>query len=302
MTKVCLIFVFNFRYDQNLEKLRRVYERAFSHIRSLVPFYDGTATDAIAISESSYCFQGYFAQAFHQFYAPSFTHYAFVADDLVLNPKLNEKNLISSLGLDTSTSFIKGIHPITDGHDWFHIVPSLRAFAETPYIDSNNLLPSREEAGRLLARHGIVNTELSKITAQKLLGHSAPRRWVDRLWASLGLLDRTVPYPCAFGYSDFIVVPAAYIRQFCRLCGIFAAMNLFAEVAVPTALAFASERINTERDLDMKGVEVWDKQQVEAFGEEHGYEIHTLLSRFPKDRLYIHPVKLSKWHLTVVDQ
>jgi sulfur relay (sulfurtransferase) DsrF/TusC family protein len=52
----------------------------------------------------------------------------------------------------------------------------------------------------------------------------------------------------------------------------------------------------------MKGVEVWDKQQVEAFGEEHGYEIHTLLSRFPKDRLYIHPVKLSKWHLTVVDQ
>jgi sulfur relay (sulfurtransferase) DsrF/TusC family protein len=79
-------------------------------------------------------------------------------------------------------------------------------------------------------------------------------------------------------------------------------MNVFAEVAVPTALAFASERINTERDLDMKGVEVWDKQQVEAFGEEHGYEIHTLLSRFPKDRLYIHPVKLSKWHLTVVDQ
>jgi hypothetical protein len=107
-----------------------------------------------------------------------------------------------------------------------------------------------------------------------------------------------------------VIVPAAALQAFCHYCGIFAAMNLWAETAVPTALALACARIKTElqpganwitglghlrNPAGWRGVELWGAATA-RFAEEHGYDLAQLHASFAERQLYIHPIKLSKWH------
>ena len=107
--------------------------------------------------------------------------------------------------------------------------------------------------------------------------------------------NRSLPYPLAWGYSDFVVVPTAALETFCRLCGVFAAMNLFVEVALPTALALACDRIVVEADTQWRGVEIWDPAEVEDLRTRHGGDLARLLAAYEPHQLYLHPVKLSGW-------
>jgi len=89
-TKIVLIIIFNHRYDDNLEKLDRIYKNRFSNVYYIMPFYDGPRLDVIPVYENSFCFQGYVAQALASFYMRDCTHYVFIGDDLLLNPNLNQ--------------------------------------------------------------------------------------------------------------------------------------------------------------------------------------------------------------------
>ena len=117
-----------------------------------------------------------------------------------------------------------------------------------------------------------------------------------------------VPYPLAAGYSDFLIVPRSAIQEFSRLCGVFAAMNLFVEIAAPTALALSCEHISTEmikgenwvfgrRDprFARRGLELWSEDDIKALGNKHGWNEQSLLQSMGADTLYVHPVKLSRW-------
>ena len=86
-----------------------------------MPFYGGERADVIGVFESSYQFQGFFAQGFDKFYGVDFTHYVFAADDLFLNPWLNERNILYELGLDAQSGYIKGLRALTNTPvTWFH--------------------------------------------------------------------------------------------------------------------------------------------------------------------------------------
>jgi hypothetical protein len=67
---ICLIVVFNHRYEKNLAQLREIYKNRFSHVYYLMPFYQGKDFDVIPVYESSFHFQGYFTQGFHRFLMP----------------------------------------------------------------------------------------------------------------------------------------------------------------------------------------------------------------------------------------
>lgn len=97
-TKTCLVIIFNHRYDKNISKLRRIYGERFSDIKFLMPFYDGDDADVIPVYESSYQFQGFLVQAYEKLKNISCTHYLFIADDLIINPKFTENNFADSIG------------------------------------------------------------------------------------------------------------------------------------------------------------------------------------------------------------
>ena len=48
---VPLIIIYNHRFDQNIEKLNKIYGERFSKIYHLVPFYDGDLPNVIPVFE-----------------------------------------------------------------------------------------------------------------------------------------------------------------------------------------------------------------------------------------------------------
>jgi len=104
-----------------------------------------------------------------------------------------------------------------------------------------------------------------------------------------------VHYPLIDGYSDFIVIPQKHLKSFCYYCGVFAAMNLWVDAAVATAMVLSCESIKMEKDHNYNGVELWgDEQQFHE--KKYQLNFQKFYQSFPQDQLYLHPVKLSKWN------
>lgn len=271
---VCLIFIYNYKYNENIEILEKIYSERFWNIYHIVPFYEGQKKNVIPVYESSYTFQGYIAQAFRSFYNEKYSHYLFVADDLILNPRIDEINVIESLGLEWDNNYIKAISNLYDNTCWFNYADIVEIFSKynklNAYLNYENELPKADEAIKLMNKHNV---------------HFKGINWNNN----------TLRYPLLMGYSDFIVVSSKSIKRFCHICGVFAAMGLFVEAAIPTALGLCEEKIVTEKDVDFKGIEFWDKAEKKNIEIKYNLNIDTLLSSYDDTLLYIHPIKLSQW-------
>lgn len=274
LNNVCLIFIYNHKYNENIEILEEIYGKKFQNIYHIVPFYEGQNENVIPVYESSYTFQGYITQAFRSFYNEKYSHYLFVADDLILNPRINERNVIESLGLEEDNNYIKSITNLYNVTSWSHQVDAVKIFSKynklNAYLNYENELPKVNEAIKLMNTHNV---------------HFKGINWEDDMSR----------YPLLMGYSDFIVVSSKSIKRFCHICGVFAAMGLFVEAAIPTALGLCEEKIVTEKDVDFKGIELWDKAEKKNIEIKYNLNIDTLLSSYDDKLLYIHPIKLSQW-------
>ena len=326
--RVALVVVFNHRFDQNLPKLRALYARRFSRLTFLVPCYDGSDPDVVPVVCNARTFQGYFAQALSRLPREDVTHHAFVADDALLAPDLDERNLTACLGLEASSGYLKELRGITTGSfKWAHGCGAVRCLTADPGLARYApLLPGPEEMDRRLARHGVdvsrhftlrslrsdrsaaavnvgarlrgyrgvVRDALELLPPIALLRRVAARGTpvVGQL-ARSALLRRELPVPVVAGYSDFAVVPAPALDAFAGLCGVFAAMGLFVEVALPTALALSVDRVVVEAGRPRRGLELWRAEDVRALEDGCGRSV----TRLPREPIYVHPVKLSRWHL-----
>src|SRR5882672_3608739 len=295
-SRAALVVLYNHKYDRNIPKVEAIYRGRFADIFHLVPFYTGTQPNVIPVYENSQFFQGYIAQGARGFMRPEFAHYLFAADDLVLSPAISAASYREIFKLDAGASFLPRLEslPAAATH-WTNYRNAVLFDPFTKYgVEVRNELPPAAQAARLLARHGVANREFSFAQVYGAPGMRALGRYlVDRL-RHKGSLRRT-RYPLARSYSDLAVVSAACIREFCHYCGIFAATDLFVELAVPTALALAAERIVTEKDLALQGKALWSAAEQSAELERYGKQLGELFRRFPPDCLYIHPVKLSTW-------
>lgn len=74
-----------------------------------MPFYDGNVENVIPVYESSFRFQSYIAQAYQHLKGKGYTHYFIVADDMILNPQINETNLFELTGIGEHQSYIYDI-------------------------------------------------------------------------------------------------------------------------------------------------------------------------------------------------
>lgn len=308
MIKTCLIIVFNHRYDKNIPVLRKIYSPRFSHIYFLVPFYDGNDPDVIPVYESSYYFQSFFAQGYYRFFRNDFTHYIFAGDDCLLNSSLNENNFLTQTGLPGGTDFIPGFikfHSLEKG-GWWNTKKAIDFFHNREGAEVQKELPSREEALQRFRRHGI---DIQPLTKQNIFGNkkiSFLKWWQSWLYKQFFLRVKwkqyrkngkiELPYPAVGSYSDTFIVTKETITDFCRYCGILASVGLFVEIAIPTALLLSSQKIIQEKDLRLQGKALWSKEEVEAVEKQFNKSLAALLSGFPADQLYYHPIKLSKWN------
>lgn len=328
-SKAALIIVFNHRYDKNIPVLESLYEDRFSAIYFLVPFYDGDKENVIPVYESSFQFQGYFAQGFKHYFKEEYEHYLFVADDLILHPAINEDNYKEHFGLANDASFIPEIYtlhhlannntlrflPTGLAHKpwyWWRLKQVIHYHHINEGIETANEMPSYEEAAQRLATHGYKAEDLSfedvfgttdtfdKNLTWKDKAKHFYKSWIHRKGFKLS-------YPIVGSYSDLVIVHKFSIKKFTHYCGVFAANGLFVEFAAPTALLLASEKLVTEPALKNRGSIYWayTKEEADNYSAAlapYHNNLSLLLKNFPADRLYIHPIKLSKWKYATVKE
>ncbi len=320
--KVALIFIFNHRFDKNIGILEKIYEKRFSNIYHLVPFYNGNKPNVIPVYENSQHFQGYIAQGLKSYFDEQYEHYFFIGDDLLLNPAINENNYKEFFKINNTASFIPEIlhlHNLQNNETlrflpvtsiagkrkwyWCKIKDFIQNYKhEIKGVENKNELPSYAEAKAIIKQHGY---ETKPFTYEDLYGDifpltSASIRFVDNLNTYFKKFNP--PYPVVGAYSDIVIVSSNSIKKFCQYCGVFATNKLFVEFAIPTALLLSSDEVISEPNIGKRGKIYWlyteeELQNFEAEMQAYHYSLDELLEKFPKDKLYIHPVKLSKWKM-----
>lgn len=312
--KISALFLFNHKFEPNVAKLEALYGDRFANRKYVMPF--GTETDkVIPVYETSYRFSGHLAQARDRILEDDVTHYVVISDDLILNPALNEGNIVSSLGLGPDSGYIKALGTIDDlRYRWWRALMIVNDFERTEnYFDYKAELPPADQAR---ARFEAMGLRFPKpVPRSREEWRFALRRLPKELkrtdWGTIYTKHgKPAPYPLLCGYADFFVVPGKAMKTFLYYCGVFAALNVFAEAAVPTALALAVDDLRTELkpgelfddphaarnpEARFTGVEYWTGEETEAFATRYGNDMKRLTAEFPPDWLYVHPVKLSRW-------
>lgn len=307
MNKVALIIIYNHQFNSNIATLERIYKDRFANIFHLVPFYSGNKPNVIPVYECSYYFQGYVSQGLKSYFKEEYEHYFFVADDMVLNPIINEGNYKQHLKLEPETSFIPSLdslHDLKSPEDWWmRTEDAYRWDISRKGVEATTQLPAYNEALEKFKKFGLSLQPLQFNQIWK-----TPRSFGDfktmikndffyylrRFSSILNRKKYNLPYPIVGSYSDIFVVSGTTIKEFCHYCGVFAATELFVELAIPTALVLSSNDLRTENEIKLQGKCLWR----EAIQELDVYEnsLHKLTAEFPINYLYLHPIKLSKWN------
>ena len=296
-SSVCLSFVFNHQFEENITTLRSIYGKRFSSIYFLSPFSDWNQNkEIIPIFETSVHFQGYFAQAYS--YLPKdYDYYAFCADDLFLNPNLNEENLIEKLACENS-GYMKYLNPVWDHSFAWHKFEECNFFpSKENMVPYQQFLPTRENLLRKYSSHGF---HYSNLGVHNFYGVHQKEISTIRLLSGAKFFlrrgfKRFVNYPLIEGYSDLVVIPNKNLKEFCFYCGVFAAMNLWVDAAVATALVLSCEKVVDEKNSGFHGREIWSKEELKNFSVSRGWNLEELENSMDPEELYVHPIKLSRW-------
>jgi hypothetical protein len=303
--KVALIIIYNHRFDQNIEVLEKIYASRFSHIFHLMPFYTGDRPNVIPVYENSYYFQGFIAQAFRAFYREDFTHYFFIADDMILNPRVNERNFTEEMPLPSGFSCISQFNSYNNncGGFWNRVSLAYEWKIRQNGLQITGELPPPETAVESFKRLNLPSSplrfeqiwETPKTFAEWAMTVVTKPAFCLRFLASK-IRGETypLPYPLVGGYSDIFVVAADAIKKFSHYCGVFAAGKLFVEHAIPTALALSTDKIINCPGMKLRGKALWKPEELAEL-DKFGGSLAKLLRDFPPGCLFLHPIKLSRW-------
>jgi hypothetical protein len=328
MNAATLVIIYNHHYPKNIERLDLIYKDKFKSIFHLIPFYNGEKSNVIPVYGNSFYFQAYIAQAFASLSKESSDHFIFIADDMILNPKIDEESYKDIFNIDLDDNFIPYFDLLSEKKTFWHRVPEALTWQiKKPGLEITSLLPTKREAEEIFRNFGWTNLFATPVgafergfsylpilkskplnlkktvkTLYKLirtnfrimkknyrLGRRIRSRWNFKFSKGEILLE----YPLVGAYSDLLVINKHSFPQFAHYCGLFAASELFVELAIPTALVFSSKNIVTESDNTRSGRAYWG-DEVKELGI-FDFKLNNLLENFPDEKLYIHPIKLSEW-------
>jgi len=305
----CLVIFQNHQYLANVEPLDRLYGGRFNTRRHVVPFYRGDRTDVLPAYENSFRFQGYFAQAARELLAIDCDHYIFIADDLILNPKISDETYRDFFRLERDGAcFVPELIPFPSlDFRWDRADNALRWRLDEPGVEAAHQLPPVEEARKRFDALGVPHGSVSAAGVRRPLPRPPSTRRpfglrrFAREAAEAGLANarlrapdaRSLPYPLVAGYSDVFVLSREAAPDFLHYCGVMSATDLHAEVAIPTAMVLTAPHLSVEADCPVRGRALWD-DDVKML-DRYDRDLDQLLRDFPPEHLYLHPVKLSQW-------
>lgn len=296
MNKIALFILYNHHYTKNIERTEELYKGKFSHVYHLIPFYSGDRENVIPVYESSIQFQSYISQAYQKVKKAGFTHYFVVADDMILNPVLNENNLFDVTGISEDASYITDIRDYKTNRFEVPLFEKTRSWG----TEVMNILPSKEDAVKILTEKGLAVMPSKKYAFQYLMHHlfKCDRKKVYHALYYLLRKDKPFIYPALWSYSDILLVPSKNMEKFVTYNGCLAALNIFVEQAIPIALYLSSEKVVLGNQIKLKQITqlyVLGKQGQKEFEDKYHFSLGKLLEEYPKDLFFVHPIKLSKW-------
>ncbi len=308
--KVCLVVIFNHRYDKNLPLLRKIYGGRFSEIRFLVPFYDGADADVIPVYESSHQFQGYFIQAYDKLKDIPCTHYLFLGDDVFIRPDLDETNFVARTNMHGKKFLGREFKPLNspDKFRWCWTAGSSKPFYDAATNWRSSLYTYEEAMSKFNNFFGAKYKEVydaaffgdpDKPGSTVLGGWRDTKGFINVVNHFIATNGNTlhIPYPMANGYSDIFCVFKESLFDFSRLCGIFAAMNFFVEIAIPTATVLNYNRDEVTFFPKGSALIMWGNDR-DVFADKYGRDVARLFSEWDDKIIYVHPVKLSGWKVS----
>jgi hypothetical protein len=266
-----------------------------------MPFSQTKDADVIPYYEKSHYFQACVTQGLQKLQSIDASHYVFTADDLILNPAINEDNVIERLGGRDRVS-IPLVQNISgeNGRPWERRLDIARISADSHGCEWTNLLPDRTSLIERMKKLGI--SHLVDVTHFRQILKNLRQPVPDS-----GDVVIDPVYPCLAGYSDVFIIPKDKLVDFAHYAGITSAMKLFAEVAIPTVSLMVSEeldfirieqRINLEltnaEEFSGKGLCLWQRA-VDDFGSLCEYKMANAFAGPYRNTLFIHPIKLSRW-------
>ncbi|WP_407429294.1 hypothetical protein [Arcticibacter sp.] len=316
-TEVALIILFNHKFEKNVNRLKELYGGRFDHIFFIMPFYRGTDPQVIGVFGNSFFYQGYLAQALPEVRDDRFRHYIVIGDDLILNPAVNQINYTEYFKLGPNTGFIPDVFLLHDDvtprplmktpYYWDWNINAVKFKVRQPGIEVQNELPTYDQALRKLKDHGYAfHTTLKKSqiiksspdiagTASLIEKTKEVVTWIINNMQFSIKSERKMSYPMVGSYSDIVVIPASALDEFIHLSGVFAALQLFVEIAIPTSLLLSVDELVQEKDLAQRGMVLWKSEELSLMEKKYNSSLTALFEDFPSDTLYIHPVKLSRW-------
>lgn len=299
---VCLLIIYNHRYDDNIEKLEKIYGFRFSDIYHIVPFYDGAKGNVIPVYECSFRFEGYVAQALKNI-NKCYEYYFFIADDAILNPAIHEGNYKKWFGLTGQSAFITFTESLRERKGWginrrfMDPFPKFEKYQGTLWKDE---IMSADEAFSIAEGQGYGREEfvmdVSMVWNARKKLKEYPRLMLMFI-RTLLLGKKYCPYPIWGGYSDVFIIPGKDMDKVAHMLGVFAAMDLFVEEAIPTALHLNCDELIEEKDLKAKSRTLWGNEAREAVENQYERSYQKLVDEWEENCLFIHPIKLSRWKL-----
>lgn len=268
--KICLIIIYNHRYDCNIEVLEKIYSGKFEAIYHLVPFYDGKRENVIPVYESSYQFQGYVAQAMREFYHETYTHYLFIGDDLLLNPSINQENFFEFFNLDPRYSALAACTPLVHRTWWAYedrIYNAICSFSKYNGTNYREELPNARKAFKKAFDLGYSKKDFLATKEQLFFGAGSKKSILQFVLRHpkhvLKLLKGIpLPYPVFGGYSDIFILNKDDIETVSRMFGVFAAIRLFVETAIPTAMRLHCKDLQLfGGGVKLKSCGTWQKKR-----------------------------------------
>lgn len=293
--KTTLVILFNHPFPANLPKLRAIYGQRFPDIVFVMPLVKVDDPDVVLSYRGSYDFHGLVVDALPTLRARDSDAFVFIQDDLLLNPELNASNIAEKLQLDRYDGAITNVETFwSDTSDWSwnsRVASRLLMSMDIVYGSGverwERLLPPAEAAAEKLAKYGV--EQLRPTNRQPWRNPLGQLKY--RVRVALGRTRaEEIPYPLASGFSDFFAIRRDALDTAGHLLGIFAAMNLFVETAIPTALVLGCDKLAcVERNGWRCDIDWTDRKTLLA----QRAKLTDIYARFAPDMLYIHPVKLS---------
>jgi hypothetical protein len=301
---IALCIIYNHSFIKNVEVLDRLYSSSFDRILHIVPNHRSVQKDILTAYRSSHVFQGYLADNRSTIEALGADYIVFAADDCLLNCRCIVDEVTVGIDRAQASGFFPGFAgPLAapSAWKWAHTLPAVSRFFGSPKLANPQIegwldcLPDLERARSALGRYDAAELRLERPTSDDLANYSAiDRANVTALFGEALAIE--LPFPFVRGLADFGVLHKDYVAEFLHYCGVFSSLNLWVEVAIPTAAALLDKKLVFAKDLGLKFDWDWsDPRRSPRWPQPTELrDVYRMVEEMPRDLLFRHPVKLSE--------